>query len=115
MVCYADSSGYSIDAPRQIWKYRDCVIGALNRDQPFDQFTIDQLACDLVPSANIAQKIATGFHRNTSINQEGGIDVEQFRMESVLDRVNTAGSASLGLTIGCSKCRYHKHDPISNK
>ncbi|MEO6808857.1 MAG: PSD1 and planctomycete cytochrome C domain-containing protein [Isosphaeraceae bacterium] len=115
MARYADSNGYSIDAPRQIWKYRDWVINALNRDQPFDQFTIDQLAGDLVPNATIDQKIATGFHRNTPINQEGGIDVEQFRMESVLDRVNTTGSVFLGLTVGCTQCHDHKYDPISQK
>ena len=88
---YADSNGYSIDAPRSIWKYRDWVIDALNRDLPFDQFTIDQLAGDLLPDATLDQQVATGFHRNTPINQEGGIDLEQFRVESVVDRVNTTG------------------------
>jgi hypothetical protein len=82
---YADSNGYSIDAPRSMWKYRDWVINALNRDMPFDQFIIEQLAGDLLPNATLEQKIATGFHRNTQINQEGGIDPEQFRVESVLD------------------------------
>ena len=85
---YADSNGYSIDAPRQIWKYRDWVIEALNRDLPFDQFTVEQLAGDLLPNATDEQRVATGFHRNTQINQEGGIDPEQFRIDSVFDRVD---------------------------
>jgi Protein of unknown function (DUF1553)/Protein of unknown function (DUF1549)/Planctomycete cytochrome C len=110
---YADSNGYSIDAPRSIWRYRDWVIQALNEDLPFDQFVIDQLAGDLLPEATLDQRIATGFHRNTQINQEGGIDPEQFRVESVLDRVNTTGTAFLGLTIGCAQCHDHKFDPIS--
>ncbi|WP_152052316.1 PSD1 and planctomycete cytochrome C domain-containing protein [Tautonia marina] len=110
---YADSNGYSIDAPREIWLYRDWVIDALNRDLPFDEFTIDQLAGDLRPNASMAQLVATGFHRNTPINQEGGIDREQFRIESVIDRVNTTGSVWMGLTIGCAQCHDHKYDPIS--
>jgi hypothetical protein len=112
---YADSNGYSIDAPRSIWKYRDWVIDALNADMPFDEFTIDQLAGDLLPNATLEQKIATGFHRNTQINQEGGIDPEQFRVESVLDRVNTTATAFLGLTVGCAQCHDHKFDPITQK
>jgi mono/diheme cytochrome c family protein len=112
---YADSHGYTIDAARSIWKYRDWVIDALNRDQPFDQFTIEQLAGDLLSSATLEQKIATGFHRNTQINQEGGIDVEQFRVESVVDRVNTVGSVWLGLTVGCCQCHDHKFDPLMQK
>ena len=112
---YADSNGYSIDAPRQIWKYRDWVIHALNRDLPFDQFAVEQLAGDMLPNATLDQKIATGFHRNTQINQEGGIDKEQFRIESVIDRVNTTGTAFLGLTVGCAQCHDHKFDPITQK
>ncbi len=112
---YADSNGYSIDAPRQIWKFRDWVIDALNQDMPFDQFTIEQLAGDLLPNATESQKIATGFHRNTQINQEGGIDKEQFRIDSVFDRVATTGSVWLGLTIGCAQCHDHKFDPIAQK
>ncbi|MBK8040232.1 MAG: PSD1 domain-containing protein [Verrucomicrobiaceae bacterium] len=112
---YADSNGYSIDAPRQIWKFRDWVIDALNKDIPFDQFTVEQLAGDLLPNATESQKIATGFHRNTQINQEGGIDKEQFRIDSVFDRVATTGSVWLGLTIGCSQCHDHKFDPIAQK
>ncbi len=112
---YGDSNGYSIDAPRQIWKYRDWVVSAINRDLPFDQFTIEQLAGDLLPGATVEQKVATGFNRNTQINQEGGIDPEQFRVESVMDRVNTFGTAFLGLTVGCAQCHDHKFDPISQK
>ena len=110
---YADSNGYSIDAPRQIWKFRDWVIEALNDDMPFDQFTIEQLAGDLLPEATQSQKVATGFHRNTQINQEGGIDKEQFRVDSVFDRVATTGTVWLGLTIGCAQCHDHKFDPFT--
>jgi hypothetical protein len=112
---YADSNGYSIDAPRQIWKYRDWVVQALNADMPFDQFTLEQLAGDLLPGATEDQRIATGFHRNTQINQEGGIDREQFRIDSVFDRVATTGSVWLGLSIGCAQCHDHKFDPISQR
>jgi len=112
---YADSNGYSVDAPRQIWKYRDWVIDALNRDLPFDQFTIEQLAGDLLPNATEMQRVATGFHRNTQINQEGGIDPEQFRIDSVFDRVATTGTVWLGLTIGCAQCHDHKFDPIEQR
>jgi hypothetical protein len=110
---YADSHGYSIDAPRQIWKFRDWVIEALNDDMPFDQFTIEQLAGDLLPNATDSQKVATGFHRNTQVNQEGGIDKEQFRIDSIFDRVATTGTVWLGLTVGCAQCHDHKFDPIS--
>lgn len=112
---YADSNGYSIDAPRSIWKYREWVIEAFNKDLPFDQFTIQQLAGDLLPNAGIEQRVATGFHRNTQINQEGGIDVEQFRVDSIVDRVNTTGTVFLGLTIGCCQCHDHKFDPLSQR
>lgn len=112
---YADSNGYSIDSARTIWKYRDWVIEALNADQPFDQFTVDQLAGDLRSSSTLQQKIATGFHRNTQINEEGGIDLEQFRVEAIVDRVNTTGAVWLGLTLGCAQCHDHKYDPLSQK
>ena len=112
---YADSNGYSIDAPRQIWKYRDWVVAALNRDLPYDQFVIEQLGGDLLPNATVDQKVATGFNRNTQINQEGGIDPEQFRIESVMDRVSTFGTAFLGLTVGCAQCHDHKFDPIKQR
>lgn len=112
---YADSNGYSIDAPRQIWPYRDWVIDAFNRDQPFDEFTIDQIAGDLRPGATLAQQVATGFHRNTPINQEGGIDLEQFRIDSIHDRVATTATVWLGLTLGCSQCHDHKYDALPQR
>lgn len=112
---YADSNGYSIDAPRSIWPYRDWVINSLNRDLPFDQFGTEQLAGDLLPGATQEQRIATGFHRNTQINQEGGIDLEQFRVESIVDRVNTTASVFLGLTMGCCQCHDHKFDPLTQR
>ena len=112
---YADSNGFNIDAPRSMWKYRDWVIDAFNSDLPFDQFTIEQIAGDLSPNATLQQRIASGFHRNTLINEEGGIDLEQFRVESIVDRVNTTGSVFLGLTIACAQCHDHKFDPISQR
>jgi hypothetical protein len=115
MARYADSNGFTIDAPRSIWKYRDWVINAFNSDLPFDQFTIQQLAGDLLPKPTTEQLVATGFHRNTMINQEGGIDLEQFRVESVVDRVNTTGAVWLGLTIGCCQCHDHKFDPLKQR
>ncbi|MEX2169445.1 MAG: PSD1 and planctomycete cytochrome C domain-containing protein [Pirellulales bacterium] len=110
---YADTNGYSVDAERSMWPYRDWVIQALNDDMPFDRFTIEQLAGDLLPNSTREQLIATGFHRNTLINEEGGTDEEQFRVETVVDRVNTTGTVWLGLTIGCAQCHTHKFDPIS--
>ena len=115
MARYADSNGYSIDAPRDIWPWRDWVVAAFNRDLPFDRFTIEQLAGDLLPDATLDQRIATGFHRNTPLNEEGGIDKEQFRVDSVFDRVATTGTVWLGLTIGCAQCHDHKFDPLSQR
>jgi mono/diheme cytochrome c family protein len=112
---YADSNGYSIDSPRSIWKYRDWVIDALNRDLPFDRFVVEQLAGDLLPNATSAQRIATGFHRNTQINEEGGIDQEQFRIEAIVDRTNTTVTVFLGLTVGCCQCHDHKFDPLAQR
>ncbi len=112
---YADSNGYSIDSERQMWPYRDWVIKALNDDMPFDQFTIEQLAGDLLPNPTKSQRVATAFHRNTLINEEGGTDKEQFRHEAVVDRVNTTGAVWLGLTIGCCQCHSHKFDPIQHR
>ena len=112
---YSDSNGYSIDAPRNMWPYRDWVVQALNTDMPFNQFTVEQLAGDLLPNPTLEQRIATGFHRNTQINGEGGIDPEQFRVEAVFDRVATTGSVWLGLTIGCCQCHDHKFDPLSQR
>ncbi len=112
---YADSNGYTIDGARSIWKYRDWVIDALNRDLPFDQFTICQIAGDMLPGATVDQQIATGFHRNTLRNEEGGTDQEQFRIDAVADRLNTTGAVFLGLTVGCARCHDHKYDPISQR
>lgn len=112
---YADSNGYSIDAEREMWPYRDWVIQALNDDMPFDQFTIEQIAGDLLPKPSKSQLVATAFHRNTLINQEGGTDREQFRVESAMDRVNTTGAVWLGLTVGCAQCHTHKFDPITHR
>lgn len=112
---YADSHGYTIDGDRIMWPYRDWVIRAVRDDMPFDRFTIEQLAGDLLPHPSKSQLIATGFHRNTLINQEGGTDNEQFRNEEVVDRVNTTGAVWLGLTLGCAQCHTHKFDPISQR
>ena len=110
---YADSDGYSHDAARSIWPYRDWVIEAFNRDLPFDRFVVEQLAGDMLPEATLAQRIATGFHRNTQINTEGGVDREQFRIDSIYDRIATTGEVMFGLTFGCAQCHDHKYDPIS--
>ena len=112
---YADTNGYSIDGPRSIWPYRDWVIGSLNDNVPFDRFVIEQVAGDLLPNPTQEQLIATGFHRNTMVNQEGGIDFEQYRVEAVVDRVRTTGAAFLGLTLACARCHDHKFDPISQR
>ena len=112
---YADTNGYIHDRRRSIWPYRDWVIKALNSDMPFDQFTIEQLAGDLLPDATPQQKIATGFHRNTMINTEGGTDAEEYRVAAILDRVETTGTVWLGSTIGCAQCHDHKYDPFSQE
>ncbi len=112
---YADTNGYEKDRPRSIWPYRDWVIDALNRDLPFDQFTVEQLAGDLLPNATVAQRIATGFHRNTMLNEEGGIDPLEFRFHAMTDRVATTGTVWLGLTVGCAQCHTHKYDPIPHR
>ncbi len=113
---YADSDGYEKDLQRPYaWRWRNWVIQALNRDMPFDQFTIEQIAGDLLPNATVEQKVATGFHRNTLTNREGGIDREQLRVEQAVDRTSTTGAVWLGLTVGCAQCHDHKYDPISQK
>lgn len=112
---YADSNGYSVDSQRTMWPYRDWVIRAIGDDMSFDQFTIEQLAGDLLPDATKLQQVASAYHRNTLINQEGGTDAEQFRHESVVDRVNTTGAVWLGLTLGCAQCHTHKFDPIQHR
>jgi hypothetical protein len=112
---YADSNGYEKDNLRVMWKYRDWVINAFNRDIPFDQFTIEQIAGDLLPGATTGQKIASGFHRNTMVNQEGGIDPEEARFETLIDRVNTTATVWLGSTFACAQCHNHKYDPITQR
>ncbi|MDG2124430.1 MAG: DUF1549 domain-containing protein, partial [Verrucomicrobiales bacterium] len=112
---YADTNGYEKDRPRSIWPYRDWVIGALNGGMGFDEFTVKQLAGDLLPGATQDDVVATGFHRNTMLNEEGGIDPLEFRFYSMTDRVGTTGTAWLGLTVACAQCHTHKYDPISHK
>jgi len=111
---YADTNGYEKDRPREIWHYRDWVIRALNEDMPYDQFTIEQLAGDMLPNPTYDQKIATGFHRNTQLNEEGGIDPLEFRFHAAVDRVATTGTVWMGLTTGCAQCHTHKYDPITH-
>jgi hypothetical protein len=113
---YADSDGYEKDWARPwSWRWRNWVIDAINRDMPFDQFTREQIAGDLLPGASVEQKVATGFHRHTLTNREGGIDNNQFRFENVADRSTTVASVWLGLTMGCAQCHDHKYDPIRQK
>ncbi len=112
---YADSNGFTVDGARSIWPYRDWVINALNDDMPFDQFTREQLAGDLLPKPSTSQLVATGFHRNTAYNEEGGADPEQFRVERTIDRTNTTATVWLGLTFNCAQCHDHKYDAISQK
>ena len=113
---YADSDGYEKDRPRPFaWKYRDWVIAAINADLPYDQFTIDQIAGDLLPEATDAQRTACGLHRNTLHNTEGGIDPEEDRVKKTIDRTNTLGAVWLGLTVGCAQCHTHKYDPITQR
>ncbi|MFN3189926.1 MAG: PSD1 and planctomycete cytochrome C domain-containing protein [Aureliella sp.] len=111
---YADTNGYEKDRERSIWPYRDWVIHALNDDMPFDQFTIEQLAGDMLENPTESQLIATGFHRNTMLNEEGGIDPLEFRYHAMTDRVATTGTTWLGLTLGCCQCHTHKYDPVSH-
>lgn len=112
---YADTDGYEKDPRRSMWSYRDWVINALNQNMPFDRFTIEQLAGDLLPGATIEQRIATGFHRNTMINTEGGVDPEEYRIVALIDRVNTTATVWLGTTLGCCQCHSHKYDPLKQK
>src|SRR5205823_6681920 len=104
---YADSDGYEKDKPRPVWPYRDWVVGALNRDLPYDRFIIEQLAGDLLPNPTQDQRVATGFLRNSMKNEEGGIDPEQFRMDAMFDRVDALGKSVLGLTVQCCQCHDH--------
>ncbi len=114
MARYADSDGYEKDRPRpDAWRFRDWVIRAINDDMPFDQFTIEQLAGDLLPDATPEQIVATAFNRQTLTNTEGGTDQEQFRVEACMDRTETLGTVWLGLTVGCARCHTHKYDQIT--
>ncbi|HEX4122588.1 MAG TPA: PSD1 and planctomycete cytochrome C domain-containing protein [Verrucomicrobiae bacterium] len=112
---YADSNGYEKDLTRSIWPYRDWVINAYNENMPFDQFAIDQLAGDMLPNSTMEQKVATGFLRNSMLNEEGGIDPEQFRIQGIIERMDVLGKSFLGLTVNCCQCHNHKYDPISQK
>jgi hypothetical protein len=112
---YADTHGYHIDSHREMWRWRDWVIGAFNRNMPFDRFGIEQLAGDLLPNATLEQRLATGFNRNHMINYEGGAIPEEYQTEYVADRVDTTANVFMGLTLGCARCHDHKYDPISQK
>jgi hypothetical protein len=112
---YADSDGYEKDKIRQVWSYRDWVINAFNRDMPYTQFITEQLAGDLLPNATQDQLVATGFLRNSMINEEGGVDPEQFRMEAMFDRIEAIGKGILGVTIQCAQCHNHKFDPLTQE
>ena len=116
MARYADSDGYEKDNPRpDAYRWRDWVIDAINNDLPFDQFTVEQIAGDLLPNATAMQKLATAFHRQTLTNTEGGTDKEQWRVEACFDRTETTGAVWLGLTVGCARCHSHKYDAISQR
>ncbi|MGH9719961.1 MAG: PSD1 and planctomycete cytochrome C domain-containing protein [Bryobacteraceae bacterium] len=112
---YADTNGYEKDRRRSIWKYRDWVIQALNAGMPFDQFTVEQIAGDMLPNPTTGQLIATGFHRNTMFNEEGGVDKEEAHWENLVDRVNTTATVWLGSTLACAQCHDHKYDPFSQR
>ena len=112
---YADTHGYHIDSHREMWHWRDWAIDAFNRNMPFDEFTVEQLAGDLLPHPTLAQRIATGFNRNHMINFEGGAIPEEYQNEYVVDRVETTSVVWLGMTMGCSRCHDHKYDPIKQK
>ncbi len=112
---YADTSGYQNDGPRSMWRWRDWVINAFNTNQRFDEFTVDQLAGDLLPDPSMDQRIATGFNRNHRGNAEGGIIPEEYQVEYVVDRVDTTATVWLGLTLGCARCHDHKYDPVSQR
>lgn len=112
---YADTSGYQTDGERHMWRWREWVIEAFNSNMPFDQFTVEQLAGDLLPDPTLNQRIATGFNRNHRANSEGGIIFDEYLLEYAVDRVETTGTVWLGLTLGCARCHEHKYDPVSQK
>jgi hypothetical protein len=112
---YGDTNGYQTDGPREMWRWRDWVLDAFNRNMPYDQFTVEQIAGDLLPNATLSQKIATGFNRNHRTNGEGGIIPEEYRVEYVADRAQTTATVWMGLTLGCARCHDHKYDPFLQK
>ncbi|MEO6725044.1 MAG: DUF1553 domain-containing protein [Blastocatellia bacterium] len=112
---YADTNGYQIDGDRSAWRWRDWVIEAFNANKPFDQFVVEQLAGDLLPNSTVDQRIATAFNRNHRMNAEGGIVPEEYRVEYVVDRVDTTSTVFMGLTVACARCHNHKYDPITQK
>ena len=112
---YADSNGFQADQLRDSWAYRDWVIDAINADMPFDRFTIEQIAGDMLPDASLSQKIATGFHRSVTCNVEAGVHPEANRVNQVVDRVNTTATVWLGTTLACAQCHEHKYDPFSQR
>ncbi len=112
---YADTNGYQTDAERHMWRWRDWVIDAFNKNMPFSQFTVEQIAGDLLPNATLDQKIATGFNRNHRGNSEGGIVPEEYLVEYAVDRVETMSTVFLGLTLGCARCHNHKYDPFTQR
>ena len=112
---FADTHGYHVDSQRDMWRWRDWVIESFNNNMPFDQFTIEQLAGDLLPEPTSSNRIASGFNRNHGINFEGGAFAEEFRVEYVVDRVHTTATVFMGLTMKCARCHDHKFDPISQR
>ncbi|MDQ3685083.1 MAG: PSD1 and planctomycete cytochrome C domain-containing protein [Acidobacteriota bacterium] len=115
MARYADTNGYEKDRRRSIWKYRDWVIDAFNKDMPFDQFTVEQIAGDMLPDATVEQKVASGFNRNAMTNEEGGVDQQEALYETIIDRVSTTSTVWLGSTVACAQCHNHKYDPFTQK
>ncbi len=112
---YADTNGYHIDNHRDLWKWREWVVGAFNKNQPFDRFTVEQIAGDLLPGATVEQKIASGFNRNTMVNFEGGADPDEYLTKYVVDRVTTTATVYMGATLACAECHDHKYDPFTQK
>jgi len=110
---YADTHGYQVDPQKEMWAWRDWVVNAFNRNQPFDRFTIDQMAGDLLPNPTLDQRVATGFHRNHRVNTEAGSIAAEFHVENIVDRISTIGTVWMGLTVGCARCHDHKFDPLT--
>jgi hypothetical protein len=112
---YADTNGYQVDRDRELWPWRDWVVRAFNTNMPFDQFTVEQLAGDLLPNPSLDQRTATGFHRNHMLNEEGGVIAEEFLAEYTADRVETTAAVWLGQTFACCRCHDHKYDPFTQR